>query len=126
MGACYVVCMLTYQNRTATRAYRAGCARARVSNLGVSQMVTFYTYAQALRMYRAHKVRVPVLLSAQAVRIAKRARSTLSTAGLVELAVVAQPYLQRGMYQSNASFDAELLQMRCSAHYAQVAREMHA
>lgn len=87
---------------------------------------SYYTAAQALRMYRAHKVRVPVLLSAHALRINRAHTRTATRAGLAELAVVAQPYMQRATFQSNASFDAELLQMRCSAHYAQVALEMHA
>lgn len=89
-------------------------------------MQAFYTYSQALRLYRAYRVRVPVQLSPAAVRIAKRARSTQSTAGLRELAVAAHPAMVRGTFQSEADFQTELLAMRCSAHTAQVQLELHA
>lgn len=90
------------------------------------QMVTYYTYSQALRLYRAYGVRVPVLLSPAAVRIAQRARSTQSTAGLRELQVVTHPAMVRGTFQSETDFQNELLAMRCSAHTMQVQLELHA
>ncbi len=75
-------------------------------------MVSMYTYSQALRMYRAHGVRVPVQLSASALAL-HRKRTRGATTGLRELAAAQLPTVHRSTYQSDADFAAELLAMRC-------------
>lgn len=77
-------------------------------------MLTNYTYAQALRMYRSYGVRVAVPLSAAALRKA-RVRAT-TQAGLRELQVVAHPLNYRAQFQSDTDFNAELNAMRVFAH----------
>lgn len=74
-------------------------------------------------MYRSYGVRVPVALSALALRKARVAATT--RAGLAELAVVANPYMVRGTFQSDTDFQNELNAMRVSAHAAQLAVELH-
>lgn len=89
-------------------------------------MLQLYTYAQALRLFRAHRVRVSVPLSAHALRIARTQARTATRAGLAELAVTALPCMVRATFQSNEDFERELRDMRVDAHTAQVALEMHA
>lgn len=77
-------------------------------------MLTNYTYSQALRMYRTHKVRVAVPLSALALRKA-RVRAT-TQAGLRELQVTNHPVNYRAPFQSDTEFNNELNAMRVYAH----------
>lgn len=79
----------------------------------------------AHRLYRVYGVRAKLALGVHARKLAVRAGAQRK-AGLAELAVVAQPYLVRGTFQTEASFQEELLAMRCAAHTAQVQVEVHA
>jgi hypothetical protein len=87
-------------------------------------MLQGYTYNQALRLYRTHKVRVAVPLSPAALRKA-RVRGAALRAGLAEVAVAQLPYVRRGTFQSETDFQNELLAMRTEVHTAQVTLELH-
>lgn len=78
-------------------------------------MLTNYTAKQALRLYRAHGVRVSVPLSAHALQLAYK-RSAQRTAGLRELGAQQLPGVRRGTFQSETEFQNELLAMRCEVH----------
>jgi hypothetical protein len=85
--------------------------------------VTYYTHAQALRMYRSYGVKVPVLLSEPALRKV-RAQGKARRAGLAELAVASNPQNVRGTFESQNDFDAWLLQARAEVHALTVQSEL--
>ena len=88
-----------------------------------------YTHAQAIYLFRAYGARVPVALGAQALsaraRMVRAAQQRArSSAGLAELAVASDPYLVRGMFETNAQFHLRVLALRTQARAAQLASEM--
>lgn len=73
-----------------------------------------YTHKQAIRLYRAYGVRVPVALSQRAL-VAARKRSV---AGLAELSAVSDPYHRRGVFETVDAFTARTLRLRSEVHAA--------
>lgn len=73
-----------------------------------------YTHNQALRLFRAHGVRVPVALSPAAQGYIARHPSVLrrSVAGLNELSAVSNPAHKRGIFETLTAFHARELSMR--------------
>ncbi len=73
-----------------------------------------YTHKQAIRLYRAYGVRVPVALSQRAL-VAARKRSV---AGLAELSVQSNPYHRRGRFETLDAFTARTLAERSAVRAA--------
>lgn len=124
MFKCYCYSYNTDANCTC-RTHGAEIAALRnIGAWGTKRTASAYTHAQALRMYRAHGVRVSVPLAPQARTVRARTIRNMraSVAGLTELAVPMQ--MQRGMFETNADFGMRVLHAQSAAHTAQVAREM--
>jgi hypothetical protein len=80
----------------------------------------FVTHAQAIAAYLSTGARLPVALSPAAVAYHAK-HATLSAAGLAELSAVSDPYHRRGMFETNAAFNARDLQLRSDTRAMHVA-----
>lgn len=75
-----------------------------------------YSHSQALRLFRAHGVRVPVALSPSALAYIAKHPLPRSVAGLAELSAVSNPSHRRGMFETLVAFQARELALRSHVH----------